>query len=224
MKQNRKQQSTVARLRSIIPPRPVQAWEARRFAEQQANCLRSLVGDPDPCLDLKKIELLPRVDVSRVRKLGPSGSTTWRHGSWRIQINGSEALVRQRFTLAHEFKHVLDAPALEISYANISNRFDGDQQIESICNHFAACLLMPKNWVKRLWRENVQDLDELAASFGVSTSAMSVRLQTLELIDRAQPYQQPTSNPQWHPNSRSMPKRKFDRRTHGDSNSPGDSS
>jgi Zn-dependent peptidase ImmA (M78 family) len=52
-----------------------------------------------------------------------------------------------------------------------------------MCDVFAACLLMPRPWVKRLWAQGVQDLAVLAAVFNVSPAAMDRRLQELGLTE-----------------------------------------
>ena len=56
------------------------------------------------------IATLPRIQVDRLSPIPVSGSAHWAKGRWVIVLNGAEPLVRQRFSLAHEFKHVLDAP------------------------------------------------------------------------------------------------------------------
>jgi len=176
--------STVSHLRGLMPTRQIRTWEARRVAETQAYRLRILLGDNAPGFDMDQITAMPRIEVSIDSDIAASGTTHWQAGSWRIQINGNEALVRQRFTLAHEFKHVLDAPLLDSTYASIADQIDGEQQIEQICDYFAACLLMPKRWVKRLWGEGITNLDALADAFDVSTIAMKRRLEDIGLVDR----------------------------------------
>ena len=176
--------STVAHLRGLMPTRQIQPWEAKRVAETQAYRLRMLLGDNAPDFDTNELSNLPRVDVTLQPELAASGSTQWQNGAWRIRINSGDALVRQRFTLAHEFKHVLDAPLLDSTYALVAERIDGQQQIEWICDYFAACLLMPKSWVKRFWGEGVNQLDALADVFDVSTIAMKRRLEDIGLVDR----------------------------------------
>jgi IrrE N-terminal-like domain len=37
-----------------------------------------------------------------------SGCTSWQNDRWLIVLNGAEPLVRQRFSLIHEFKHAVD--------------------------------------------------------------------------------------------------------------------
>ncbi len=168
-----------------MPSRSLRPHEALRLAELQANRLRTLLDVADrPGFDLYLLGALPRVDIKIDKSVTASGSTQWLYGAWRIRINASEPLVRQRFTLAHEFKHLLDAPLLTTTYRDLQSRIDAVQQIEQICDYFAACLLMPKRWVKRLWGEGEHDLALLAGVFDVSTVAMRRRLETLGLVDR----------------------------------------
>jgi Zn-dependent peptidase ImmA (M78 family) len=57
-----------------------------------------------------------------------------------------------------------------------------DEAAERMCDYFAACLLMPRSWVKRLWAAGgTQETEALAATFVVSPAAMSRRLQELGL-------------------------------------------
>lgn len=84
--------------------------------------------------------------------------------------------------MAHELKHILDAPLAATTYACFHQSSRG-AQVESICDHFAACLLMPKRWVKSLWGQGSRSTAALAEQFEVSPQAMYVRLRTLGLID-----------------------------------------
>ncbi|GAA5126135.1 ImmA/IrrE family metallo-endopeptidase [Haloechinothrix salitolerans] len=89
---------------------------------------------------------------------------------------------RRRFTLSHEFKHVLDHPFIKVIYNDLGkNAAERERQIEQLCDYFAGCLLMPRNWLKRAWSNGVQDQAALAAMFNVSEAAMAVRLQQIGL-------------------------------------------
>ena len=209
MNQQPPRTSTVGHLRGLLPQRPLRLFEALRVAEVQAARLRILLGDNSPNLDTDQLADLPRIDVQHDAHLQASGSTRWENGAWRIQLNSTEPLVRQRFTLAHEFKHVLDAPALQTSYRSINERFDGEQQIEAICDYFAACLLMPKRWVKRVWGEGTRDLASLADVFDVSQIAMRRRLESIGLIDRQARRLDRTASPTWTPPTRRRTNRSF---------------
>lgn len=173
----------VAELRSLMPDRPLRFAEAQRIAELQANRLLKLTLSTSAPVSESIITELPRIDVRRAGSLIGSGATAWSRGMWRIRINGAEPVTRQRFTLVHEFKHILDAGCEDAIYRHLPEGPARERHIEAICDHFAACLLMPKAWVKQLWGQGVQDLGGLAWRFEVSQQAMLIRLQNLGLVE-----------------------------------------
>ena len=59
-------------------------------------------------------------------------------------------------------------------YSRLSAR-----QVERVCDHFAACVLMPKRLLKQLWARGIDDPDIWPTRFQVSQAAMRVRLQGL---------------------------------------------
>ncbi|MBM7807763.1 Zn-dependent peptidase ImmA (M78 family) [Geodermatophilus bullaregiensis] len=123
--------------------------------------------------------MLLRTDVD----LPVSGCTSWQAGRWLIVVNGSEPLRRQRFSLAHEFKHVIDHRYHDELYVDRPG-LSAYSQAELAADYFAACLLMPKRWVYRAWGEGCQYLhgrSGLCNRFGVSPPAMSRRLAHLGL-------------------------------------------
>lgn len=174
--------SVLASLRALMPNRPLGFGESLRLAELQANRLLQRLGCQSPPFSESLIADLPRIDVRRCSMTG-SGQTAWSRGAWRIRINGAHPLTRQRFTLAHEFKHILDASVEDVIYAHLPKDMAREHQLEAICDAFAACLLMPKLWVKRAWAQGNQDLFGLAWRFEVSQQAMLIRLQTLGLVE-----------------------------------------
>jgi hypothetical protein len=181
---NRQQPSIVARVRAISPHRPLSFADSLRIAELQAAKLLQLTGCTEGPVPESIITDLPRIDVQRSAKLIGCGLTTWSRGQWRIRINASDSATRQRFTLAHELKHVLDAAHEHVIYRHLPNGEARRRHIEAICDAFAAALLMPRPWVKQHWYGGIQDLAALAWHFEVSLQAMHIRLQTLGLIER----------------------------------------
>lgn len=165
-------------LRSLMPPRAVEIHEAEGIAERQALKLLSLLDQHQPAVNISAIAELPRVEVRVEPRLPISGFSQWTRGRWLIGINQDDAPVRRRFTLAHEFKHVLDHPFIDRAYLDRKGRPSQDRA-ESVCDHFAACLLMPRPWVKQAWVGGVQDQRALAQLFGVSEAAMALRLRRL---------------------------------------------
>ncbi|HZN17009.1 MAG TPA: ImmA/IrrE family metallo-endopeptidase [Micromonosporaceae bacterium] len=123
-----------------------------------------------------ELQLAPRFKMD-----GLFGLTTFTHGRYLIVINKNDSHVRRRFTLAHEFRHLLDYTAAPTIHKSLGygNEARQAQQIENICNHFAACLLVPRNWIKRAWANGLQDVSTLAVMFNVSEEAMDRRLRFL---------------------------------------------
>lgn len=114
-----------------------------------------------------------------------------------IGVNRLHHRNRKRFTIAHEIGHfVLHESGTYIDKGTFVNFRDaesgtGTRSEEIEANRFAAALLMPEKWVKRAFAETQFDpaddetLRTLAERFSVSSTAMSVRLATLRLIDPA---------------------------------------
>jgi predicted transcriptional regulator len=175
----------VRRLRELTPARQLGAFEAESIAERQATELLALFSIGEPPVDVSVIAELPRVEVAvrpnRDMK-NVSGISEWRDGRWLIGVNRDDSPTRRRFTLAHEFKHILDNPFIRVLYTDRYGRTD-DRRAEDICDYFAACLLMPRPWVKYAWANRSQDVENLAAHFRVSPAAMARRLADLGLSE-----------------------------------------
>lgn len=174
--------SIITRLRDTVPLRPLRYSEALRLAELQAQRFLALAGLTEPSVPERIITDLPRVNVSRLSPFPSSGASHWSRGQWLVILNGSEPATRQRFSLAHEAKHIMDHRFAKLIYSAFPDNERHDI-IEQICDYFAGCLLMPRPWVKRIYCSGVQYLPELAQTFGVSQAAMSVRLNQIGLTE-----------------------------------------
>lgn len=174
--------STISTLRDLVPVRPLTFAESLRIAELQASKFLALAELTEPSVPESAIASLPRIQVERMSPAPVSGATQWSHGRWLIVLNGNEPKGRQRFSLAHEFKHVLDNPFIDVLYPATSSMSAGERA-EQICDYFAACLLIPRLWLKRAWtRDGEQSVRNLARSFDVSQAAMTVRLRQIGLV------------------------------------------
>ncbi len=168
-------------LRALVPQRRLSYREAERIAELQANRLRERLGLGEPELPDSAVTGLPRLSVTRRYGLPVSGLTHWHNGRWLIVLNAEEPEERQRFSLCHELKHVLDHTTKQWTCWDEPWR-SGADKAERLADYFAGCLLMPKRHVKRLFGAG-PDSQALADAFGVSLRAMTVRLSQLGLID-----------------------------------------
>jgi Zn-dependent peptidase ImmA (M78 family) len=99
-----------------------------------------------------------------------------------VVINATEPFTRQRFSLAHEFKHIVDHRFAKLVYSAFPTNQRSDLT-ERICDYFAGCLLMPRPWVKSLYYSGVQEGMELARHFAVSPAAMAVRLNQIGIAE-----------------------------------------
>jgi hypothetical protein len=171
---------TVTRLRELAPRRRPSHGELLLLAELQANRLLEFSGVPQAPIPLTLISDLPRIEVRVDPDLPASGCTQWLGGRWLIVLNAAESSNRMRFSLAHEFKHIVD-------HRDVTRLYASSQQAEVVADYFAACLLMPKRAVKRAWGEGPQQAEELARLFEVSPAAMTRRLRDLGLADGPRP-------------------------------------
>jgi Zn-dependent peptidase ImmA (M78 family) len=177
-----KETPILERLRAIVPRRGLSPAEARYIAERQAATLLAHAGLERPAVPESIVTDLPFVRVARRPGFPTSGMATQTDTGWVIVLRAEEAKVRQRFSLIHEFKHVLDDPFIEWLYPT-KNGYSPEDRAEHICDHFAACLLMPRTWIKRDWAGGgIQGIDRLARRYNVSRVAMAVRLSELRLL------------------------------------------
>jgi Zn-dependent peptidase ImmA (M78 family) len=118
-----------------------------------------------------------------------------------IAVNVSQHANRQRFTIAHELAHYflkhnegedhLDWKFTVLRRDGNSSTATDDQEIEA--NYFAACLLMPEEFLRRDVAQlakfngeatlNEAEIFSLARKYEVSRAAMGYRLVNLGLVD-----------------------------------------
>ena len=183
----------VASLRDLVPIRPLSREEALRIAELQASRLLEFAGLSQGPVPEGLIADLPRLRVLRQSPWPASGAAQWVSSQWIVVLNADEPPTRQRFSLAHEFKHILDDRFVKLIYAGVPEAERNAWQ-ELVCDYFAGCLLMPRPWVKRAWASGVQDPRTLARMFDVSAAAIRVRLDQIGLsVPVRRHSQRPTS-------------------------------
>ncbi len=125
-----------------------------------------------------------------------SGMLVVKNGHAIIGVNESHHPNRQRFTLAHELGHFLlhgNSSSIFIDASPVFFRDEtssqGSKLREIEANAFAAELLMPEPMLRKVTKNQTLDaFDEgavrrLAAQFGVSTQAITIRLTKLGLIN-----------------------------------------
>jgi hypothetical protein len=173
----------IAECRRLCPPRALAPWEARSIAERQAHRFQALMRISEPPFPREAVESLPRLEVHYVSSPNLSGAISWQRGKWRMLINRTESRGRQAFSRAHELKHLIDHPLNDTIYRD--SRFgSAERAAEGAADYFAACLLMPRAWLKRcFYDEGFRDPRVLARRFGVSAPAMRWRFDQLGLLE-----------------------------------------
>ncbi|MDR0283780.1 MAG: ImmA/IrrE family metallo-endopeptidase [Propionibacteriaceae bacterium] len=106
-------------------------------------------------------------------------------GKPKIFVNPKQGRERMRFTVAHEIGHIYRAMCdgtidqlVPHDRAELATQGTDDDEIYA--NTFAAELVMPEAIVRR-WVEEAVPFTKLMARFGVSKSALTNRLNNLEL-------------------------------------------
>lgn len=178
----------LASLRALMPNRRLSLTEALRIAELQANRLLQLRRIGDLPVPVQIVTDLPRITVDYDPDLprhAASGSSNWdcHRRAWVISVNPDEPTTRQRFTVLHEYKHIIDHyhPGLG---GRLPRPVYGLDPVEYVAEYFAGCLLMPKRLVKAAYYGGTQMLSDLADLFDVSPRAMQVRLNQLGLTQQ----------------------------------------
>lgn len=97
------------------------------------------------------------------------------------EYNLEEISYRNRFTIAHELGHATLGHVVEGKAPKRDTTFNNGDPDEVDANAFAAALLMPEKFVKKLYR-SARNIQDLAEAFGVSTAAMTYRLKNLGII------------------------------------------
>ncbi len=168
-------------LRSVTPHRNLTPTEARIIAERQATMLLSELELHRPALPQAVLADLPFVTVAQHSGFQVSALSTYTNRGWLILLKRDEPKVRQRFSLAHELKHILDDPFISRLYPALGHS-NSYERAERICDYFAGCLLMPKRWLISDWCGGRQNIEQLAARYNVSRAAIHVRLSQLGLL------------------------------------------
>lgn len=165
----------------------------RKTAEQAAKSLLQRMGVEAVPVPIEAIAKRLGINVQVVPLDDHlSGMSFVRDGHSVIVVNASHHPNRQRFTLAHELAHhVLHKPYLaenvHVDTAVLARNERSSAGIDSKevqANAFAAEILMPQSELRRVGRVDVNDdvrVGELAKRFKVSSTAMAVRLENLQL-------------------------------------------
>ena len=107
-----------------------------------------------------------------------------RNGEPYIFLNRDMVPGRDRFTFAHELGHI-KMNHLDIDQSKITAFHEPKLRQEA--NYFAACLLMPEDWIRSDCGSSTISLDmlrDLVQVYDVSWEAMTNRLHELDICER----------------------------------------
>ncbi len=134
-----------------------------------------------PPIDLNKIVETNGLSIKKGSFANPQISGAYKKAERTIYISSNELYARQAFTVAHELGHFfLHADKMdEVLLRSNSIESNADPR-EAEANEFAANLLMPEDFVKRIYAETTS-VAKIATLFGVSYTAMDWRIKNLGL-------------------------------------------
>jgi hypothetical protein len=178
---DRAEQPVLTSLRALIPARELSLAELFALIERQAGTLRALARIQTDVLPTQVVAAQPSFWIEDT-ELPVSGYSYWdphRH-RWVICLNRDEREASRRFTLLHEFAHILWHGYGPRLFPNmpLANR---QRLAEHAADTFAGEALMPKALVTRAHRRGLHTPAQLAEHFGVSTDAMLWKLAQVDL-------------------------------------------
>jgi hypothetical protein len=120
------------------------------------------------------------IEVRRVPLKANHGAVWQLNDCWLVHLNSNDTSARQRFTLYHEIFHILahckGTPVFKKAGHSQEGTFN-----ELLADHFAAIILAPIEFVKKIWPE-VKDISQMAAIFDVPKPILWFGLKQLRLI------------------------------------------
>jgi Zn-dependent peptidase ImmA (M78 family) len=163
-----------------------------RILEVRASKFRERngLGSTDP---IDPYKLLAELNIlTNFRRLSKSFSgMALKTGNERFMlVNMAQTKGRQHFTIGHELYHLFEQPNFEFVMCDVG-RFDKKEKEEYNADIFSSCLLMPEMGIKSTIPEgelsrgatiSLPTIIKLEQHFGVSRTALLVRLDRLDLI------------------------------------------
>lgn len=182
-------QAQLERMLDTVPQIPLPQVAGIADPEREAESVRIQLGlDSQPIGDLDSLMHAEGIKVFYLDVPGKEFaglslvSSEFGHAIW---VDATDAYVRQRFTVCHEYAHLL----WDRRMTNIPTACDLDwnTEPERAFNRFAAAFLVPAK-SSELWRfseehpsPGPEDLDSLIHIYGLSREAIARRLVELEM-------------------------------------------
>lgn len=185
--------SVLATLRSLIPESTLTLAETLQLIDAQAAALRALAGASDtPCFPESFVTDIPSLRLDET-SLPLHGYSFWdpSQSRWVICRRSADTTAERRFTLLHEFAHIL-------WHSHEAELFPGLSEptrkrlAEHAADMFAREVLMPRRLVKSAYCDGVRSSAQLAAHFNVSAKAARSKLAQMDL---GGPFPRPFTTP-----------------------------
>jgi predicted transcriptional regulator len=173
-------------LRALVPYRKLTHDEALFYAEQQASVFLKLTHIHEPPVQIEQIvgELGLAAGIRTEPQQEQPGMSRFDEAArdWVIALRADVPTADRSFVIAHEVKHILDNGFGERLYGPV-DVMSKAQRREFAADYFATCVLMPRLWLERDWKQGMRNLVKLADRFGTSASHLQHRLEALGLIE-----------------------------------------
>jgi len=185
-------------LRELIPDHELSLAELLTLIERQAVALRTLARIQTDVLPSRVVAGQPSLRIEDT-DLPIAGYRYWdpHQRRWVICLNRDAPEVARRFTLLHEFAHIL-------WHGSESRLFPGmepinlDRLAEHAADIFAGEALMPRRLVASAHQRGLRTPSQLARHFNVSTDTVLWKLAQMDL-PAPSIRQSSTSEPAIHP-------------------------
>lgn len=159
-----------------------------REARRRARAVLNMIGVKGPPIDIERVAKQLGFEVHRENFPENTSAVLVVEGDIRaIGVNRNHALVRQRFSIAHELGHYLQGHG---DFADSRKTFedgsydysDPQNRQEMEANEFAAELLMPESLLRKDVTNMGLDAPRLAKRYEVSEQAMWIQLINLHIV------------------------------------------
>lgn len=152
-----------------------------RFAQAKALEMWRVFGIESIPVDVNKIVKELGIHLQGVEFQKADGSMrTYSDGIWVINYNKTHAEERQRFTIAHEFGHIV----LEHSHLDGSTSQPVHDCQEKEANTFARELLIPTPDLKKFVGDKNKTLEDISMRYAVSKEAAFYAVSNNKLINK----------------------------------------
>ena len=161
----------------------LQETEIKLIEAKTKDILKSVyrTDDFDIPVNLEKLAKYFNLEIENASFKNPEIVGLYKRSERKIFVNKDVVFSKKAFTIAHEIGHYIlhknkeKETFLRLDSLNIDIQ---EEKEEMEANWFAASLLMPKNIIKK-YQQQINDLDLLAKMFGVSNTALLIRLKNI---------------------------------------------